>query len=158
MASKTDPILTRSFSFLCLAQFPGYSHNGMLTPTLPLYVTHLGGSPFLVEVTLAAFSVTSVLFRPSIGHWADSWSDSGVMVLGVLLLGLSVSLWLIPALEITMGANAIRGIAWAGLNTGDYCLLANIAPYSPYHKSQNRLLVPKPLTDLCLPPVSRPVF
>ena len=44
MASKTDPILTRSFSFLCLAQFLGYSHNGMLTPTLPLYVIHLGGS------------------------------------------------------------------------------------------------------------------
>jgi len=128
MASKTDPILTRSFSFLCLAQFLGYSHNGMLTPTLPLYITHLGGSPFLVGLTLASFSVTSVLLRPSIGHWADSWSDAGVMVLGVLLLGLSVLLWLIPSIEVIMGANAIRGIAWAGLNTGGYCLLANTAP------------------------------
>lgn len=100
MASQAEPILTRRFSFLCLAQFLGYSHNAMLTPTLPLYITHLGGSSFLVGLTLAAFSVTSVLLRPSIGHWADSWSDAGIMVLGVLLLGLSVLLWLIPAIEV----------------------------------------------------------
>jgi MFS family permease len=91
-------------------------------------VTHLGGTPFLVGVTLAAFSVTSVLLRPSIGHWADSWSDAGVMIVGVLLLGLSVLLWLVPSIEVIMGANAVRGIAWAGLNTGGYCLLANTAP------------------------------
>lgn len=128
MASKAEPIWTLSFFLLCSTQLLGYAHNSMLTPTLPLYVTHLGGSAFLVGLTLAAFSVTSVFLRPLIGYWADSWSYVGVMALGSLFLGLSILLWLVPLLELVMVGNAFRGIAWAGLNTGGYCLLANTAP------------------------------
>lgn len=69
-----DKIWTRLFVLLCMAEFLGYGHNAMLTPTIPLYVTHLGGSPFLVGVILAAFSVASVLIRPVIGSWANVWS------------------------------------------------------------------------------------
>jgi MFS family permease len=32
--------------------------------------------------------------------------------------------------EVVALGNAMRGIAWAGLNTGGYCLLANIAPHT----------------------------
>ncbi len=130
MADRAEPIWSRTFLFLCLTQLLGYSHNALLTPTLPLYITHLGGSAFIVGLTLAAFSVTSVLIRPAIGYWADTWSDVGVMALGLLLLGLSVLLCVIPLVETTMVANALRGIGWAGLNTGGYCLLATLAPHT----------------------------
>ena len=113
---------------MCLAEFLGYAHNALLTPTIPLYVTHLGGSPFLVGVMLAAFSVTSVFLRPFIGYWADYWSYIGVLALGIFVMGLSVLLYLIPLVEMLIIANALRGIGWAGLNTGGYSLLANNAP------------------------------
>lgn len=129
MADRAEPIWSRTFLFLCLTQLLGYSHNALLTPTLPLYITHLGGSAFIVGLTLAAFSVTSVLIRPAIGYWADTWSDVGVMALGALLLGMSVLLCVIPFVQTTMVANALRGIGWAGLNTGGYCLLATLAPH-----------------------------
>ena len=130
MANRAEPIWSRTFLFLCSTQLLGYSHNALLTPTLPLYITHLGGSAFIVGLTLAAFSVTSMLIRPAIGYWADTWSDVGVMALGSLLLGLSVLLCAIPLVETTMVANALRGIGWAGLNTGGYCLLATLAPHT----------------------------
>ncbi len=126
--NKPETIWTRTFVFLCLAEFLGYAHNALLTPTIPLYVTHLGGSPFVVGVMLAAFSVTSVFLRPFIGYWADHWSYIGVLALGTFVMGLSVLLYLIPLVEMLIVANALRGIGWAGLNTGGYSLLANNAP------------------------------
>lgn len=123
-----DKIWTRLFVLLCMAEFLGYGHNAMLTPTIPLYVTHLGGSPFLVGVILAAFSVASVLIRPVIGSWANVWSYIGILSLGCLLLGLSVLLFLFPFAAIFIVANGFRGIGWAGLNTGGYSQLAHSAP------------------------------
>jgi MFS family permease len=100
----------------------------MLAPVLPLYVTQLGGSAFMVGLVLAAFAVASVIVRPLAGHWADRWSDAGVMISGLLFQGASILLCFIPAIGAAMLANGLRGIGWAGLNTGGYSLLALTAP------------------------------
>src|SRR5512142_2503866 len=97
MATETSAsIWTRAFALLCLAQLLGYAQHSMLAPTLPLYVTHLGGSPFIVGVVLASFAVTSVLVRPVAGHWADHWSEAGVMIAGLLFQGTCIFLCFIP--------------------------------------------------------------
>lgn len=126
--TKLNSIWTPTFALLCLAQFLGYAQHFMLTPAFPLYVTHLGGSPFVVGLVLASFAVTSVLLRPLIGYWADRWNEAGVLVSGLLFQGASILLCFIPAVEATMLANSLRGIGWAGFNTGGYSLLASTAP------------------------------
>jgi len=126
--AKTDSIWTRTFLLLCAAQFLGYAQHAMLAPTLPLYVTHLGGSPFIVGVVLASFAVTSVLIRPLIGHWADRWNETGVIITGLLFQGATILLCLIAFIPAAMLANGLRGVGWAGLNTGGYSLLAQTAP------------------------------
>jgi len=125
---KSGTIWTPAFALLCLAQLLGYAQHSILTPTFPLYVTLLGGSPFVVGLVLACFAVTSVIVRPIIGHWADRWSEAGVMIWGLLFLGASILLCFIPLVEATMLANGLRGIGWAGLNAGGYTLLASSAP------------------------------
>jgi len=125
---KADSIWTRTFILLCLAQFLGYAQHSMLAPALPLYVTQLGGSPFVVGLVLAAFAVTSVLIRPLVGHWADRWSEAGVMSAGLLFQGASIFFCFIPLVGAAMLANGLRGIGWAGLNAGGYSLLALTAP------------------------------
>ena len=125
---RPDSIWTRAFALLCLAQLLGYAQHAMLTPTFPLYITHLGGSPFVVGLVLACFAVTSVIVRPIVGHWADRWNEAGVMILGLLFLGASILLCFVQLVEATMLANALRGIGWAGLNAGGYTLLASSAP------------------------------
>ena len=82
-ANPPESIWTRAFALLCLAEFLGYAQHFAFQPTLPLYITHLGGSPFIVGLVIAAFGVTSVISRPIIGYWADRWSESGVMALGM---------------------------------------------------------------------------
>lgn len=115
---------------LCGAQFLGYAQHSMLAPVLPLYVTQLGGSPLIVGLVLACFAASSVFVRPLVGHWADRWSEAGVMISGLLFQSVSTFLCLIPVVGAAMLANGLRGIGWAGLNTGGYTLLARIAPES----------------------------
>ena len=127
-AVTTPSIWTRTFALLCLTQFLAYAHHFILQPTWPLYVTHLGGSPFVVGLVIACFGATSVLFRPAIGYWADRWSVTGVLMLGLCTLSASVAICFIPYVGATMLANGLRGIGWAGLNTGGYTILATSAP------------------------------
>ncbi len=128
--NSPDTIWTKTFLILCAAQFLGYAQNAMLAPVLPLYVTQLGGSPFIVGMVLACFAATSVIVRPLVGHWADRWSEAGVMISGLLFQGASICFCFIPRVETAMLANGLRGIGWGGLNTGGYSLLAHIAPES----------------------------
>jgi MFS family permease len=127
---SSDPIWTRAFTVLCLAQFLGYAHHFVLQPTLPLYIISLGGTPFIVGLVIAAFGATSVIFRPIIGAWADRWHGSGVMLCGILFLAASVLFCFLPFVGATMLANALRGIGWGAMNTGGYTLLATTAPPS----------------------------
>ncbi|HTM10333.1 MAG TPA: MFS transporter [Verrucomicrobiae bacterium] len=125
---KPDSIWSQTFALLCLTQLLGYAHNALLTPTIPLFVTQLGGSPLTVGFVLAAFAVTSVLLRPFIGHLADTRNEAGVLAFGCAVLGASLLLFLIPTVAAALFANALRGVGWAALNTGGYALLAMIAP------------------------------
>ena len=127
---KSDSIWTPTFTLLCSAQFLGYAQHAVLTPVLPLYVTYLGGSAFMVGLVLAAFAATSVVVRPVVGHWADRWNEAGVMISGLLFQGVSIFICFLPFVGAAMLANALRGIGWAGLKTGGYSLLALTAPES----------------------------
>lgn len=127
---RSDSIWTKTFLLLCGAQFLGYAQHSMLAPVLPLYVTQLGGSPFVVGMVLACFAASSVIVRPMVGHWCDRWSEAGVMISGLLFQAASIFICFIPFVSATMLANGLRGIGWGGLNTGGYSLLAHIAPES----------------------------
>jgi MFS family permease len=127
---RSDTIWSKTFLLLCGAQFLGYAQHAMLAPVLPLYVTQLGGSPFVVGMVLACFAVSSVIVRPMVGHWCDRWSEAKVMISGLVFQGATILICFIPFIGTAMLANGLRGIGWGGLNTGGYSLLAHIAPES----------------------------
>ena len=74
------------------------------------------------------FGVTSVISRPIIGYWADRWSITGVMILGLFTQTFANFICFVPHSVATMLANGLRGIGWSGMNTGGYTLLATAAP------------------------------
>ena len=127
-ATTKDTLWTRTFILLCTAQFFGSAQHSLLQPTFPLYITSFGGTPFQVGLVLACFAVTSVVFRPIIGGWADQWSEPGVSFCGLTLLALAVLICFIPFAEATMFANALRGIGWAAMSAAGYSMLALSAP------------------------------
>src|SRR5258706_15840789 len=126
--ANPQSIWTRSFALLCVAQFLGYAHHFILQPTLPLYITELGGGPFIVGIVIAAFGITSVIARPFIGAWADRWHGGGVMVSGLLFLAGSVLFCFLPVVSATILTNGLRGIGRAGPNTGGF---THLAPHPP---------------------------
>ena len=126
--SRSQALFSRSFTLLCAAQFFGSSQHALLQPTFPLYIIALGGTPLQVGVVLACFAVTSVVFRPLIGAWADRWSEPGVSISGLTLLSVAVLFCFIPLAEATMFANALRGLGWAAMSAAGYSMLALSAP------------------------------
>ena len=125
-----ESIWTKTFVLLCAAQLLGYAQHFMLAPVLPLYITKLGGSPFVVGLVLSCFAISSVAVRPLVGHWADRRSETLVMIFGLLVQAGAIFFCFMPFIAATALANALRGIGWGGLNTGGYSLLARIAPES----------------------------
>ena len=128
VASTNRSLWTRAFVLLCLAEFLCYAQHYLLQPALPLYITHLGGSPFIVGLVIAAFGVTSVISRPIIGYWVDRWSAPGMMFLGMIGQGLSILFCLLPFNAAVIFSNALRGIAWSSMAASGYTLLATSAP------------------------------
>lgn len=126
--APTDILWTRAFVLLCIVQFLGYAQHFVLQPTLPIYVTHLGATPFVVGLVMASFAATSMILRPLVGYWSDRWSEAGVMITGLLIQGASVLLCYLPFVGTTILANGCRGVGWASVNSGGYALLAQSAP------------------------------
>jgi MFS family permease len=126
--NKRASLWSRGFSLLCVAEFLGYAQHFCLQPTLPLYITHLGGSPFIVGLVIAAFGITSVISRPIIGYWIDRWSETGMMILGMIGQALSIFFCLMPFNAAVIFSNALRGIGWSSMAAAGYTLLASAAP------------------------------
>jgi MFS family permease len=123
-----EAIWSSTFVLLCGAQALGFAQNGLLTPTLPLYLSSTGSSELTIGLVLAAFSLTSFLARPFLGNLADAWSVAGVLRLGCLLLGCASLGLSLPGTAAVAMANGVRGLGWSGMNTGGYTMLAHVAP------------------------------
>ena len=127
-AAPGTSLSTKRFALLCVAMFLGYANQWVLTPIIPLYVHDLGGSTFVAGLVLLAFAVPSFTARPFIGHLADRWSAAGVLASGLALLATGTLLCLVPLLAMLFVGNVVRGLGWAGVNTGGYTTLATAAP------------------------------
>jgi MFS family permease len=126
--ARKSKLWTVPFTLVTAATLMCYVHQYMLTPILPLYVGSLGGDAVLAGLVLASFSITSFSLRPFVGFAVDRWSAAGVVLVGSLILAACGLLYLIPPLWLLFVVNAIRGVGWAGLNTGGNALLAYVAP------------------------------
>lgn len=124
----SDRLWTRAYLLVCSAAFLAYTNYALLTPTIPLFISDLGGSNTTVGTALAAFSTVSFLVRPFIGRLVDTWSARGIFGLGSLLVGLGGLSYLLPSLALVFVGRAVQGLGWAGVNTGATTMVANLAP------------------------------
>lgn len=129
-SARREPIWTPTYSLLCLSVGLVYVQYSLLAPSIPLYVRDHGWSNTLAGLVLLSFSVPSFSVRPLVGYWADAWNAAGILALGSLLLGAGTLLYLLPFVGVLFLASIIRGLGWAGLNTGGYTVLAAVSPPS----------------------------
>ncbi len=121
-------VWTPSFVILCGAVALAYAHEGLLNPTIPLYVQALTGSTAVVGLVLGLFSLVSFAIRPLIGHLADVANPRLVLGLGVAGLALCDVGLLLPIFAAVCLLSAFRGLSWAATNTGSNTILAHLAP------------------------------
>ena len=130
---EVDPkprLWTPFFVLLCVTITLGYVHNALMMPTIPLYVDNLGGSVSLAGLALLSFSLPSVLVRPLLGKLSDSSSPVWVLGLGLACLAIGGLMLMMPLLGMVFLAGIVRGVGWAGVNTGGYTALAIASPAS----------------------------
>jgi MFS family permease len=126
--TSPSPLWTRPFVQVCIGGFLSYASQSPVTPIIALWVVHLGGSAATVGLVAAAFSAPSFILRPLVGRLCDTWSPRGVFAVGCFISGVGSLLILVPSLTFVFVSQVLNGIGWAGLNTGGYTMVAEMAP------------------------------
>ncbi len=74
-------LITILLSFVLFVSLTGQS---IVIPVFPLYVGVFGGGAFQLGLLIGVFSLTSLIFSPIIGSWADKFGRKIFIVLGLL--------------------------------------------------------------------------
>jgi len=110
MTTTYDTIWNKNFILLCLANLSMFMSIHMLFPTLPLYLSEIGGKQSDVGYIMAAFTLGSMLMRIFAGWLVDRFGRKKNLLIGItmmliisLLYGLPNSVVLLSILRILHG-------------------------------------------------------
>ncbi len=124
-----EKIWTRSFSTLVGANTVYFFGFYMLTPTLPLYVVHLGGTSAEVGAVSTAFSVASILMRMVSGYLLPRLGRKRMLLLGVLLSALVTGTYaVLPSITGVVLLRVFQGLGFGIVSTVCATLAADILP------------------------------
>jgi MFS family permease len=76
---------TKTFVFICLANFFTFFGFQTIVPILPLYLDSWGASSAQVGLILAGFSLSVIIFRPLAALWVDRGFDKLCVLGGTLV-------------------------------------------------------------------------
>jgi MFS family permease len=143
-----------AFASLSVAHFLAYASYNGLTPVLALYLVAAGHDAAFVGLTIAAFSVTSVLVRPFAGVLVDRAAKPRVYGIAALVLGLATLGYLVPGVAAVLAFRVIQGAAWAVLNTTAPAMAVELAPDSERGRAIGLLNMVRSLALPIAPPLA----
>ena len=117
-----------AFRQLVVAHFLSYAGYMALTPVLAVYFVSLGHDAAFVGLTVAVFSVVSILARPLAGHLVDRLERARVYGASAGVMGLGSLGYLVPFVPAFVAARVVQGSAWAVLNTAAPAIAVGMAP------------------------------
>ncbi|WP_083933504.1 MFS transporter [Kribbella catacumbae] len=134
--SRTAPtvarprLVTPQFALLGVAALAYFVADGVLVPTVPLYVTgRLAGDDVAVGLTVGAFSVSALLLRPWVGRLVDRRGRAIAMVAGGLIFALSVAGYgLANSVGLLVALRLLTGVGEAFFFVGAVTAMGDLAP------------------------------
>ena len=132
-AFAKEKLFTRSYMFMCLANFLTAFSFFLLVPTLPFYLEERYGlEPDVVGLVLSCYVVAVLCIRPFAGFVADILPRKRVYVVSYLLFALSFVGYLFVSGEMMMFIllRVVHGFAFGALNTTGNTLVIDIMPSS----------------------------
>lgn len=127
-----EPLFTRAFLGLAIADLAYFSAVGVAIFTLPSFVTGpLGGEEGDAGLVFGAFAVSALLLRPVAGRLSDTGGRRPLLVGGALLAaaGLAATAYA-PGLVSLVGLRLVLGVAEAAFFVASFAALADLAPPS----------------------------
>ena len=133
MDAVKERLFTRSYIYMCLANFLTSFSFFLLVPTLPFYlVDNFGLEPDIVGLVLSCYVVAVLCIRPFSGFVADVFPRKKVYLLAYLMFALSFVGYLFVYTEILFFIllRVVHGFAFGALNTTGNTLVIDIMPSS----------------------------
>jgi MFS family permease len=129
-AAARPRLVTPTFVLVGLASLAYFTADGILIPTVPLYVEGpLGGGDVAVGFSVGAFSVTALLLRPWAGRLGDRRGRRLLMVFGGGLVALSVAGYLLArSVPLLVTLRLVTGVGEAFFFTGAASAINDLAP------------------------------
>jgi predicted MFS family arabinose efflux permease len=130
--SQREPLLTRAFVMLLVAELAYFTADGVAIYTLPLHVTGpLGSGPAAAGVAFGAFAVSALLLRPVAGRLSDRYGRGPLLVGGAALAGVGLALTAhADSLTVVVLLRLVLGVAEAAFFVAGVAALADLAPPS----------------------------
>lgn len=115
---------SRSFIFVMLANALLFGAFEMLLPTLPLFVSHIGGDATQIGLVTGIFVFSAILIRPFAGVLATKVDKKYLLIIGIAICALSTgSYYLSSGIGIMILIRVIHGFGF-GLATTYFTTIA----------------------------------
>jgi MFS family permease len=100
-----------------------------MIPTLPIYITTMGGSTSSAGLALALLTFSSVIIRPVTGWALDNFGRKKIFLAGLLffLLPTLFFYWLVPV-SFLLGLRFLQGFGWGICSTSNGTVASDLIP------------------------------
>jgi MFS family permease len=123
-----DRLFTPGFVGVLFMAGLGFTAESILRTVVPLMVLDRGGDAVWVGIAAAGAALPSVVFRPFIGGWIDTWRHDLLLRIGAAVTSLSTLLLLLPGLLTLAVMRFVQGSGWATFSVSNHSLMAKLAP------------------------------
>ncbi|MGM0900381.1 MAG: MFS transporter [Bacillota bacterium] len=129
MTTINNKIWSLSFIFVVISNALVFMIFEMLLPTLPLFVTALGGGASQVGLVTGIFMLSAILIRPFAGMLAKKIDKKILLILGILIIALSTgAYYLSSSISTLLLIRLIHGAGFGLATTYFATLAAEIIP------------------------------
>lgn len=125
-----EPLFTRAFVALGLAELCYFTAAGVAIFGLPLYVTGpIGGNDAWAGVAFGAFAISALVLRPVAGRLSDTLGRRPLLLGGALIAAASLALLAVADnVVVIIALRLLAGVAEAAFFVAGFAALADLAP------------------------------
>jgi len=120
---------TRGFVIIAITNMMAFFGFNMTTVGMPLYVSMLGGSDFIVGLVTTLSTGAAVIIRPFSGFILDRFDRRNVLVLGLIIMAVTTLAYAVfPLMGIIIALRVIHGVGWGFGSSATTTLAADSIP------------------------------
>lgn len=127
--SQSQPLWTKDFILISLANLAMFLGLQILLPALPVFVDYLGGEDFHVGLVIGIFTVSAMLVRPWAGFFLDTKGRRGILLGGlVIFIASAMAYNWSTGITLLLLIRFLHGLGWGACTTAAGTVAADIIP------------------------------